>query len=118
MLTRNLFIGLVALCLFSGTVMAQTPPPPQPGTSVPGQFNQAPSPVPEDHSSSNAVTWILIALGAGVVLWLCNKPKPPPFYPVPVPVPVPRPKPGAGCAALIAAGVVILALTGVALACL
>ena len=115
MRVRNLFIGLIALCLLSGTVVAQTPPPQQPGTSVPGQFNQAPSPVPEDHSSSNAVTWILIALGAGVVLWLCNKPKP---RFVPLPVPVPRPKPGAGCAALIAAGVVILALTGVALACL
>src|SRR5262249_2347646 len=103
-----------ALFLLSGTLLAQTPPPPQPGSGAPGQFNQAPSPVSEDHFSSNAGTWILIALGVGVVLWLCNKPK----QPVPVPVLVRGPQPGAGCAVLIAAGVVFLAVTGVALPCL
>jgi hypothetical protein len=114
MRVRNLFFGLVALCLLSGTVVAQMPPPSQPPTGLPGQFNQAPSPAPEDHSSSNAGTWILVALGVGVGLWLLNAPKKRQL----LIGPVPRPQQGAGCAVLIGAGVAILALAGVALACL
>jgi hypothetical protein len=111
---RNLFIGLIALSLFSGPLLAQMPgqaPPGQGGAQLP----QPASPTAEDSSLSGVGIWVAIAAGAVVLIWLFNKPK---QRIVPFPVPVPGPKQAGGCAVAIVAGLTLLALAGLALACM
>jgi hypothetical protein len=97
---RNLFIGLVALSLLSGTVLAQAPQPPQGGGWDGGQIKAQALPGPEqprkaeDNSSIGMGTWVIIGIAVLVILCLANqKPKGEPV-PFPFPIPLPRdPKP-------------------------
>ena len=114
---RNLLIGLVALSLLSGTVLAQAQQPQQGGAWEGGQFKTQALPgseqprKPEDSSSVGMGTWIIIGLAVLIILCLANqKPKGPPM-PVPFPFPLPPdPKPGNSSTLCFWIGLGLLAL--------
>jgi hypothetical protein len=90
---RNLCIGLVALSLLSGTVLAQAPPVPQVGAGEAGQFKAQTFPAsdrpakPVENSSGGTGMWIIIGLVVlAIIIWLASaKPK---ERPVPGPIPI------------------------------